>query len=118
MDIKLTNGDIDITLSGDYCFVNALDEALQRAVLCAQIKKGSFIYNKDLGTELRAVDPNSPIAVQTANMILSEALMGMSEFDVKVSSFSESEDGEIKALIEADFGDSKKTAEVILNADL
>lgn len=118
MDIKLVNGDIGISSSGEYSYVSAIDEALQRAVLCAQIPKGSFIYNKDLGTELADIDTASPLALKTAEMLISEALMGTTGFKVKVSSLTKTDGGKLKALLEVESSDDKRMAEVTLNADL
>ena len=118
MDIKLTDGDISLKASGDYDFVSALDEALQRASICMKIRKGSFIYNKELGSEINTLDPDASLALKTADMLLSEALMDMPEYSVTVSSLELSDDGSIKALIEAESKEGKKTAEVIFNADL
>lgn len=117
MDIKLLNGDIEISCSGEYGYVTEVDEALQRAVLCAKIKKGSFIYNKALGTELGKIDAESPLAIKTAEMLLNEVLMG-NGFKVKVSSLTKTQGGKYKANLEAWGNDEKRTAEVIFSADL
>lgn len=117
MDIKLTNGDIGVSSSGEYDYVTGIDEALQQAILCTKIKKGSFIYNKALGTELRNIDIKSPVALKTAEMLLNEALMG-SGFKVKVNDLSKTKEGQFKANIEVLGNDETKTAEVIFSADL
>lgn len=107
MDIKLLKGDIALTPSGAYTYITALTEALQKAEITAKIPKGSFIYNKTLGTQLDGVKD-----LLTAEMLLREALMG-SDFEVKVLSF----DGN-KIEIEVSQNGDKESLEVTFGADL
>lgn len=118
MDIKLENGDIAALPSGDYISVKGIDEVLQRAVLCAQINKGSFIYNKALGTELRSIDIKSATALKTAQVLLEECLMKEADCSIKVRSLEEKEDGSLTVAIEVSDGENTRTAEVTLVADL
>lgn len=117
MDIELKNGDISVSPSGEYSFLTGIDEALQRAVLCAKIRKGSFVYNKALGTELREIDIDSSLAAKTAEMLIAEALMGVG-VKVAVSSLTEAEDGKYKAVFEIENHKEKRFAEVTFSADL
>lgn len=107
MDIKLLNGDIALTPSGGYTYITALQEALQKTEITAKIPKGSFIYNKTLGTDLSSV--RDPL---TAQMLLREALMG-SDFQVRVLSIDES-----KMIMEVSHRGDKESLEVTFGADL
>lgn len=88
MDILLENGDLTLTPAGEYVYVSGIDDALQKAILCAKIRKGSFIYNKNLGSELRGVDPESSVAKNTIELLLKEALMEVDGYVVRVLSVS------------------------------
>lgn len=117
MDIELVNGDVNVSISGEYSFVKGIEEALQRAVLCAKIPKGSFIYNKDLGTELGKINIESSLAAKTAEMLISEALMG-TDVKVTVISLAKVESGKCKAELEIENSEEKRFAEVTFSADI
>lgn len=107
MDIKLLNGDIALTPSGGYTYITALQEALQKTEITAKIPKGSFIYNKTLGTEIGEVTN-----ALTAEMLLKEALMD-SDLDVRVQSFDGS-----KMTVRVSRGGNEESLEVTFGADL
>lgn len=117
MDVKLINGDINVSLSGEYIFIAGIDEVVQRAELCAKIRKGSFVYNKALGTDLGAIDADSALADKTAEMLLAEVLMG-TKAKVSVSSLSKAENGDYRAVLLIENGEKKRLTEVTFSADL
>lgn len=91
---------------------------LQKAVLSAQIRKGSFVYNKDLGTELSLVDTKKPNALQTATMLLNEALIDEVDFKAEVLSIEKTADGRFKILISVENEEEAKSEEVMISADI
>ncbi len=91
---------------------------LQKAMLCAKIRKGSFIYNKALGTELLQVDIKSPGALQTATVLLNEALVTEKGFKAEVESMERTEDGKLRVLIAVKNEEETRRAQVTINADL
>ncbi|MBQ7385773.1 MAG: hypothetical protein IJW04_04605 [Ruminococcus sp.] len=91
---------------------------LQKAMLCAKIRKGSFIYNKALGTELLQVDIKSPGASQTATVLLNEALVTEKGFKAEVESMERTEDGKLRVLIAVKNEEETRRAQVTINADL
>ncbi len=91
---------------------------LQKSTLCAQIRKGSFIYNKTLGTELSQVDINSPQALQTATMFLNEALITEKGYKAEVESINKTQDGKLRVLVAVKNEEETRRAQVTVNADL
>lgn len=91
---------------------------LQKAVLCAKIRKGSFVYNKSLGAELSLVDAESSDALQTATMLLNEALIEERGFKAEVLRIERADNGKLKVLISVENGEETKSKEVTINADL
>lgn len=100
MDVLLKNGDISLTPAGEAEYVSGIDEIVQKVILCAKIRKGSFIYNKNLGSELRGVDPESPVAASTIELLLKEALIKVKGYKLKVVSVSRIQDNKYQATIE------------------
>ncbi len=118
MDILLENGDLTLTPAGEYVYASGIDEALQKAIICAKIRKGSFIYNKNLGSELRGVDPESSVAANTVELLLKEALMEVSGYMLRVVSVSRIQGKKYQATIEIE--DDKNIRETVVEfiADL
>lgn len=117
-DILLKNGDVTLSASGDYLFAKGIDKVLQKAVMYAQIRKGSFIYSKALGTEIRGIDVNSPKAIKNASLLLKEALIDDTEYTVEVESISKTSEGRISMLIAVSNEKETRKQEVTLSADL
>ena len=118
MDIKIKDSDVCIDPCGEYVFAEGIDEALQRILINVQIKKGSFVYNKNLGTDLTDLDPDDSNVLRNAEVILRESVMDSVCAKIKVLSFERMENGNIKlGFCVEDSGEIKGT-EVILVAEL
>ena len=50
-DAKLKNGDIALDSAGRFEMLSDLDSRFQRAMICINAAKGSFIYDRDLGVD-------------------------------------------------------------------
>lgn len=50
-DAKILNGDVSLDSGGRIIMLDDLDAKFQRAVICATVKKGSFIYDRALGCD-------------------------------------------------------------------
>lgn len=117
MDIKINNSDISLDLQGEYEFISGIDEVVQKLLICSKIHKGSFIYNKELGTRLRDIDPNSKIRVLTATAILNEALIDVKGARAEVVSFDKTNSG-IAMMFKVRFRGEERNVEVILSENL
>lgn len=51
-DAKLKNGDISLDSAGRFELLSDSDARFQRALICMSVEKGSFIYDRELGTYL------------------------------------------------------------------
>lgn len=49
-DVKITNGDVDVDSAGSPLRISGADARFQRALICLTVPKGSFIYDRELGT--------------------------------------------------------------------
>lgn len=59
MTTKLLDGDFATNAYGHLLAAVGSDEIIERALIRLRVKKGSFIYNKDLGSKLHLLDLNS-----------------------------------------------------------
>ena len=73
MDTKIVNGGPVIGANGLPETVTGLEESLQQAWLCLSIPKGSFIYDRDLGSRIHA-EPEA--SAQRLLVLANEAALG------------------------------------------
>lgn len=73
MDVELKNGVIVLTDSGDYRRISGMDELMQRIRVIALTKKGSFIYDRDLGCDYSGLSPQTERLKDHLDMRLKEA---------------------------------------------
>lgn len=118
MDVLIEKGDMVLTPVGEYLYVSGIDEFLQKAILSVKIRKGSFIYNKNLGSELRGIDPESPSAVNTAELLLKEALIEVGGYRLRVVSLKGIQDNKYQATIQVEGNDEIRERVVEFIADL
>ncbi|MBE6793701.1 MAG: hypothetical protein E7532_02005 [Ruminococcaceae bacterium] len=118
MDIKFENSDIKLANSGDCIYVGSVDEAAQIVRRAVLIKKGSFIYDKNLGTEIRELDTGSSTYLKTVTMLINEALVNYPDISAKATNFSLCSDGSVSFEIMVYYKNQSKNTEVIVGADL
>ncbi len=117
MDIKIENSDLSLNSQGKYEFVSGIDEVAQRLLICAQIPKGSFVYNKELGTNLRDIDLTSDRRILTATAILNEAVFDIKGARAEVESFEKKED-KIHLKVKISYKGEERKVEVMLSENL
>lgn len=86
-DIKIESGDIVLDSSGNTAMLSEEDEKFQRAVICIKAKKGSFIYDRQLGSELCKAREDKNFSAGQAQLIINEALAKFDNAFASVSSF-------------------------------
>ncbi len=72
-DIKISNGDIAVDSAGRFIRLTEREAQFQRAIICITACFGSFIYDRNLGSE-RLDDISSENALQRLELVLNEAL--------------------------------------------
>ena len=88
MDVLIQNGDVAARSSGDYIYINGLDEAVQRVRIAALTVKGSFIYDRGLGTDYGSLSADDDLIVEKLDMLIKEACCDISDADVETLSFN------------------------------
>lgn len=81
-DTLISDGDFSISDSGLPIQISGVDALIQSAIIRLSIKKGSFIYDPALGSELLSLDLNKIDDFAIFNMV-SDALLSMKEISVK-----------------------------------
>lgn len=84
IDAKLKNGDLTVDSAGSVIQISGKDALFQRAVICMTVPKGSFIYDRKLGTERVAEDDG-----QRTAQLFGEALAEYPDTTVRVVSISQ-----------------------------
>lgn len=112
MDVLIEDGDIAARMAGGYSYINGLEEAVQRVHIAALTVKGSFIYDRELGTDYGSLTVDDPLITEKLDMLIKEACCDIADTDVEVISFDSQA---MIALIEVSYRADKTITEVELS---
>lgn len=73
MDVKLSNGDLAVTPSGELPAISGIEEAVQRVRIAAQTVKGSVVYDRELGTDYTGLSRNDTLLLEKLDMRIKES---------------------------------------------
>lgn len=108
MDVLIRNGDVAARSSGDYIYIDGLDEAVQRVRIAALTVKGSFIYDRGLGTDYGSLRADDELIVEKLDMLIKEACCDIADTDVEALSFnSETHTAVIRVIYSGDATDTE-----------
>lgn len=113
MDTLLSNGDFVIDVCGLPHLINSIDEACQRVRFILSTKRGSYIYNRDLGCDFSGLAA-AENKEKTAWLLCREALV--SQEDMGIGSVSLGDDGTLS--VEVLYGGESRVVEVKYDADV
>lgn len=83
LDTALSNGDFLLDSRSKLIQVEGYNELLQQILIRLCVKKGSFVYDRSLGSNLYKLDINSQNINNKALSIIEESLSDMPEILVK-----------------------------------
>ena len=83
MDTAINKGDFLLDSSGLPISISGVQEILQRAIIRLTVRKGSFVYDTDLGSNLYKLKAGSANIKSEALNMLKEALKPMSNIFVE-----------------------------------
>lgn len=117
MDVKIKDRDIVLNSSGGTVYVDDIDEIAQRVLIAANIRKGDFPYNRNLGSNAFSLSASDPLLTEKLEMIIREASLDVPYTDLRVTK-TEIENNRIKATVCVYCGEEKRELEVNARADL
>lgn len=82
MDTALKNGDFALNSYGKIHSINGLEETIQRCQFLLKVKKGSFCYNRTLGSNLHLLKYDENVR-GNALLLVKEALAPLPQVSVK-----------------------------------
>lgn len=112
VDIKIKDGDIVKDSAGRFVSIEDSDALFQRAVICISSKIGSFIYDRNLGSNLSVTDFDTELAKEKAELIINEALAQFEDTYARVVEFGDT------ITLNITIGDEIRTEEVRLNGNV
>lgn len=103
MDILISDGDIAALSAGGYSYIHGIEEAVQRVLISVLTAKGSFVYDRELGTDYGSLRADDALITKKLDMLIKEACCDIAETDVEVISFdSRSKKAQIEVTYRAD----------------
>jgi hypothetical protein len=113
MDVKLSDGDIALTDSGDYVYITGIEEAVQRVRISALTMKGDFVYDRELGTDYRGLSADDSMLCEKLDMLIKESCADIYDTQVEVLSCDD-----LVAVIKVSYQNNETTTEVDLSGIL
>lgn len=84
MDTLLENKDFSIEENGRPFLINSMAETIQRCKILLEVPKESFIYDRNLGSEIRTLKTiRAQNQINTAKLLVKEALSSIVQVSVK-----------------------------------
>lgn len=113
MDVRISDGDIAMTASGDYRYITGIEEAVQRVRISALTVKGDFVYDRELGTDYRGLSADDEMLCEKLDMVIRESCSDIYDTQVEVLSCEE-----LVAVIKVTYQNNETTTEVDLSGIL
>ena len=113
MDVKVANGDIAMTASGDYLYITDIEEAVQRVRISALTMKGDFVYDRELGTDYRGLSADDEMLCEKLDMLIKESCADICDTQGAVQSCEN-----LIAVIRVSYRNNETTTEVDLSGIL
>ena len=113
MDVRLSDGDIAMTASGDYQYITDIEEAVQRVRISALTMKGDFVYDRELGTDYRGLSADDEMLCEKLDMLIKESCADICDTQVEVQSCEN-----LIAVIRVSYRNNETTTEVDLSGIL
>ena len=115
MDTAISNGDFMLDSNGIPISIYGIQEILQRALIRLTVRKGSFIYDTNLGSDLYKLKKTASTNIKSrALSMVKEALKPMSNVlvdDVSTEFINSSENLKLNVVLRVN--NSKKEMEVV-----
>lgn len=117
MDVKIDNGDIVTKACGDALYIDGMDEIMQRIKIACSVKKGTFIYDRNLGSEGYTVSFDDSMLKSKLEMLFKEASIDIPYSDLSVVRVDKVGE-KLKVCIKITCGTESDTVEVTINGQL
>lgn len=111
-DVKIENGDIVLDSSGRAVMLNDTDAKFQRAVICICSRKGMFIYDRELGSDVGCISADEKNSAEKAELEINAALAKFKNTFARVIEYGE------KLKIELTIDGETRITEVLLNGNI
>ncbi len=112
MDTALLNGEFDLDGRGMPYLISGLAELMQSVYIRLKMKRASFIYSRELGSELDGTAQLEDAIHSRAELLAREAVADVPQTRLGALNVSRCENGKIKISLEVSLGDESGTVEV------
>ena len=87
MDVKITDGDLELLPDGGYTPITGLEEAVQHVCMAMLTNRGEFRYDRAFGLDYDAFSPDEDNAAARLDMLLKEAAAHIGGVETEVLSY-------------------------------
>lgn len=114
MDVKIENKDIKISHTGTPLYIDEVEEIAQRVKIACSVRKGSFIYDRELGSYAHTLDVDDEMFIEKLEMIYKEATIDIPYTKLRVVSVDKTA-VPVVAYVEVVCGTKSVVTEVTIN---
>lgn len=114
MDTALLNGEFDLGSRGMPYLISGLSELMQRTAISLKVKRASYIYSRELGSELGKVKDVEDALHSRAELLAREAIADVAQTRLSNLKASIDENGKIKITLDISLNDESGTVEVTI----
>ncbi|MGN0441467.1 MAG: hypothetical protein ACI4FO_02050 [Acutalibacteraceae bacterium] len=114
MDTALLNGEFALDSRGMPYLITGLAELMQRAAISLKMKRASFVYSRNLGSELESIKDVEDAVHSRAELLAREAVADVPQTSLGAIKASITDEGKIKISLEIKLKDESGVVEVII----
>lgn len=110
MDLLIENGDFALTATGRPVIISGIDEIKQKISILLMLRKNSFIYNYNLGSNIHTITSQTP---QSELLHIVKSSLASLNY-IKVNNVFLKNENNLILCIEAEYNKQKIYSEIVL----
>lgn len=114
MDTALLDGEFDLDRRGMPYLITGLSELMQRTAISLKMKRASFIYSRQLGSDLEKVKDVEDALHSRAELLAREAIADISQTELSNLKVIALDDKKIKITLDISLNGETGTVEVTI----
>lgn len=114
MDTALLNGEFDLDARGMPYLITGLSELMQRTAISLKMKRASFIYSRQLGSDLDKVRDVEDALHSRAELLCREAIADIPQTELSNLKVAALDDEKIKITLDISLNGETGTMEVTI----
>lgn len=109
MDVRIENNDISINSNNEAVMIEGIDRIVQQIKIALSAKKGSFVYDRNMGAGLTEENLLAENGAKTLQTVIYEILINEPDVEVEVKEIEKRQDKIYGKIIVKDKYETRET---------